>query len=420
MKKSFINNNFKKSKLFLCTSVLMLSFAFSGCGKEATKPVVSISIWTDPANESLVASELEEFKELHKNEADFVFNVSVEDVDTCKATVLSNPEGAADIFTFADDQLSELYNGGTLLEITKNQNEVIESVGGSESGAVMAASRNNKLYAYPITAGNGYFLYYNSAYFSEDDVKDLDTILNVASDNGKKFSMDYNSGWYIYSFFKGAGLNVTIDDDGNNVCDWNSTDNKYTGVQVANSMLSIAKNPGFVSLGDEDLINGIQNGEIIAGINGAWNAEKISAAWGDDYAATMLPSYSINNDKIQMYSFMGYKLMGVNSKTKEPEWAMEVASFLTNEENQLKRFANTGESPANVKAASSPEVLASPAIAALAMQSRYGSLQYVAENYWDPSSKLGIILASGNRDNLDLQTLLNDTVTAITASTNDK
>ena len=38
------------------------------------------------------------------------------------------------------------------------------------------------MYAYPLTADNGYFLYYNKAYFSEEDVQSLDRILELALD----------------------------------------------------------------------------------------------------------------------------------------------------------------------------------------------------------------------------------------------
>ena len=57
-----------------------------------------------------------------------------------------------------------------------------------------------KLYGYPMTADNGYFMYYNKDYFTEEDVKSLDTMLSVAQAAGKKVAMEFNSGWYLYSF----------------------------------------------------------------------------------------------------------------------------------------------------------------------------------------------------------------------------
>ena len=67
--------------------------------------------------------------------------------------------------------------------------------------AVEALTIKDRIYGYPITADNGYFLYYNKAYFSEEDIQDLDKILGIAAKNDKLFAMDWSSGWYLYSFF---------------------------------------------------------------------------------------------------------------------------------------------------------------------------------------------------------------------------
>lgn len=404
----------KKSIILLGSSILGMSLLLAGCGKQEELQTVQLSLWCDEGNMELLKEELAEFQEIHKKDAIFEFNVSVEGEDTCKEMVLTNPKAAADIYTFADDQFEELYQNNALLEITENVDEILNDVGGKESGAAQAVLREDKVFGYPVTAGNGYFLYYNKAYFNEEDIKSLDQILQVAAENGKKFSMDYSSGWYIYSFFKGADLELFCNADGkSNQCNWNATDTKFTGVQVAEAMATIAAHDGFVNNADDGFVKGVESGEIIAGINGAWNASKVESVWGDNYAASMLPTYTLAGEQVQMCSFTGYKIMGINAYTKYPEYCMELASFLANEENQLKRFKLTGECPANNSAAQNEEVQSSPAVAALAMQSKYGYVQSVAEPYWAAASKLGITLASGNRDNRDLQELLDDTQQAI-------
>ncbi len=63
------------------------------------------------------------------------------------------------MFTFADDQVAALAAAGGL--------DPIENAGAIRSAnlsaAVEAASVGGTLYAYPLTADNGYFLYYNKA-----------------------------------------------------------------------------------------------------------------------------------------------------------------------------------------------------------------------------------------------------------------
>ena len=281
--------------------------------------------------------------------------------------------------------------------------------------------RDGKLYAYPETAGNGYFLYYRPSYFSGEDIKSIDEILKTAAANDKKFAMDFSSGWYIYSFFKGAGLNIDYDvNTGVSTCTWNAVDGKYKGVDVVRSMLKIAGHPAFVSSTDDSFLSGVRDGSIIAGVNGAWNADSVKEAWGEDFAAAKLPCYTINNEQVQMCSFTGYKLVGVNVHTEYPEWSMKLAEYLTGEDIQLRRFEEIGECPANVKVAQTEEVQASPVIAALAEQSRYGFTQNVPPTFWGPSELLGTTIAGLNRDNRDLQELLDEMVAAVEAPETDE
>lgn len=404
-----------KRILSLNMIAFLLVCTLSGCSVKSKEiPDVQISLWTDDRNYPILQEELDNFQQMHP-EVNFQFNVSMEGEDTCKETVLSNPQNAADIFTFADDQMDELYLGGALLEITENIDEILEKSGGKDTEAAHAVLRNGKMYAYPETAGNGYFLYYNKAYFSENDITELDRILKICADNNKKFTMDYSSGWYIYSFFKGAGLNLHCNDDGTeNICDWNSTDKKYKGIDVAEAMLNISGNDGFISLNDDAFLEALKSGEVIAAVNGAWNAETVSAQWGENYGAAKLPTYTINGNQEQMCSFTGFKLIGINAYTENPEWCMALAEYITNEENQLKRFKATGECPVNINASKSDEVLAAPAVAALAQQSPYSYIQSVADPFWQASSKLGIALSAGNPDENDLQKMLDKAQQEIT------
>ena len=94
---------------------------------------------------------------------------------------------------------------------------------------------------------------------------------------------------------------------------------------------------------------------------------------------------------------------------------MLLAEFLTNEQAQIGRFNERGLGPSNIAASASPEVQANPAIAALAAQADYATPQRVGGNYWAPSQTLGEILASGNPDGADLQTLLDTAVEGIEA-----
>lgn len=116
-----------------------------------------------------------------------------------------------------------------------------------------------------------------------------------------------------------------------------------------------------------------------------------------------------------MHSFTGFKLLGVNANVKQPEWAMRLANWITNEKNQELRFEMRGERPANVKAASSAKVESDPVMAALNEQSEFGHLQNVADTFWTPTHLFGTEIAAKNPDGKDLQILLDQMVKGITA-----
>ncbi len=396
--------------------MMILGVMLCGCYEQASRPLVKLSVWwSDDGDRELVAEIIEEFKKEHEKEALFEITVSRESVMNLRGTVLANPEAAADIFMFADDQFDALKNAGALLEISENTDRVILENGGRENGACRCAMYEDKLYAYPLTMGNGYFLYYNSAYFDEEDIKSLDRILDKAAANGRKMTIDFSSGWYIYSFFKGAGLTLEMNEDGlTSTCNWNAVDTPYRGVDVAETMLRTATHEGFVSCDDQGFQDGVKNGTIIAGINDPWNAEMVRQAWGNDFAAARLPACTIAGDSVQMCSFSGYKLVGINPHSENSEWAMQLAEKLTSEEMQRRRFEMVGECPSNVNAAVSKEVQDSPAVAALLAQSEYAYAQRVAESYWHASYIFGITMAGGNSDHQDLQTLLDQMTREIT------
>lgn len=380
----------------------------------ATDAPVDLTVWAAEEDQDMVNDMLAAFAAQYPD-VTFNFSVGVESESTAKDTILTDVEAAADVFSFAGDQIKDLVNAGALQEVLLDKDAIVEAAGGEDAGAVQAAMVNGTLYAYPATADNGYFMFYNKEYFTEEDVKSLDTMMDIAASNGKKVSMQLDSGWYNLSFFLGAGFSLAANDDGSTTCDWNGTSSSgIKGTDVVQAMLDIAANPGFVSQQDAEFATAIQDGSVIAGVNGTWNAETAQAAWGDNYAATCLPTYTCAGQQVQMGSVAGYKMFGVNAHSDNAGWAMLVAEYLTNEENQLTRFELRGAGPANVNAAASDAVQSNPAIAALSLQSKYAVLDGCeGTNYWDPAEAFGAIIAAGNPDGTDLQTLLDNLVEGV-------
>lgn len=420
----------KKRLVSLLWCILAVSFALSGCARNEEKTsqssinnekpneeiqtdAVTLLVWCGSEEEKVLLEEMLDAFKKQNNEIKFNITVAIESEASCKDTLLGDVKNGADVFAFPDDQLMAMIAAG-VLEPLVDGDKIKEA---NLEGSVEAASYDGKIYAYPMTADNGYFMYYNKKYFTDEDVNTLDQMLGVAAKAGKKVMMDWTSGWYIYSFFGGAGLELGLNDDGiTNYCNWNGKDGKTKGVDIAKAMLSIANNPGFISSNDDDFIKGVKEGRIIAGINGVWNATVLQEVWGEDYGAVKLPTYTCNENQVQMSSFAGYKMVGVNAYSQYKDWANKLADWITNEENQTLRFERRKQGPSNNNAALSEEVVKSPAIQALIQQSEFAKLQRVGANYWDPVAEYGQVMAKGSVNPNKLQSLLDTLVEGITAT----
>ncbi|MCL2085001.1 MAG: extracellular solute-binding protein, partial [Oscillospiraceae bacterium] len=249
----------KKSVTILLAALLCLSLAAcggdgdgggsatpppSGGGAQAENPPaggtgdliedVSLTVWGGEEDQNMLRSMIDEFIAANRDRVNLTVEVGVMSESIAKDTVLNDITAAADVFAFANDQIYQLVDAGALQEIVINTANVIAA---NNSSAVEAATVDGKLYAYPMTADNGYFMFYDASVFSADDVQSFDRMMEVAAAAGKRITMQLDGGWYNYSFFKGAGLNVGRNDDGlTNYCDWNGPG----GTDVAQAMLDIA------------------------------------------------------------------------------------------------------------------------------------------------------------------------------------
>ncbi len=373
---------------------------------------VELTVWGGEEDEALLTRIIEDFQTEYKGQANFHITFTAQSESNCKDVLIGDLEAGADVFAFADDQLNTLVAAGALEPVENADRIKSENL----PGAVEAASVGSTLYAYPLTADNGYFLYYNKQFFNQEDIKTFDRMLQIAEENGKKITMDWSSAWYVYSFFGNTGLEVGLNSDGiTNFCTWNQTEGDIKGEDVANAMLAIAESPAFLNTVEEGFLEGVQDGSVIAGVSGVWNAVAMEEAWGADYGASKLPTYTCAERQIQMASFSGYKLIGVNAYSEHHTWAVRLAEWISNEKNQQLRFEMRGQGPANTKAAESADVQDSPAITALLEQSEFSCLQRIGGNFWDPVSAFALNMAAGNPEEKGLQEQLDSMVEGITA-----
>ncbi len=409
-----------KPKSFFLLPAIGILFLASGCRRQEPPAAletpadrtVELTVWGAQEDEALLQEIFSSFQSHYAGEAVFHITYAPQSESSCKDILLGDLEGGADVFAFADDQVAALAAAGALDPI-ENPDEIRTA---NLPVAVSAASVDGTLYAYPLTADNGYFLYYNKAYFSQNDVQSLNRMVKVAEEAEKLVAMDWSSAWYVYAFFGNTGLQVGLNDDGlTNYCTWNSADGPIRGVDVAQAMMDISKSSGFASLTDGEFLAGVQDGSVIAGVSGVWNAVAVEEAWGANMGAAKLPAFTCAGQEVQMASFSGCKLIGANAYSRHPRWAALLAEWITSQDNQALRFELRGQGPSNINAASSPQVQGSPAIAALLAQSEFSQLQRVGGKFWDPVSEFAGNMALGNPSGASLQAQLDHMVEGVTA-----
>ena len=365
---------------------------------EVEKEKITLKVWADQGELPLIEQLCEAFAAEH-SEKEYSFEYGAVGAVDGKTRYLEDPAAAADVFLYADDQLVDLVKADALYEVTRNADAIIAA---NTPGSINAASYEGTLYGYPMTSDNGYFLYYDKSVFTEEDLATLDGILAAANAAGKQVHMDVSNGWYLASFFLGNGCTLTIE-DGKQVIDFNNE----KGLAAAEAIRAFCNNSAFVT-GDDSVLAGGIGDAIACGVSGTWMATAIQEKLGDNYGCCKLPTFTCAGEQVQMGSFLGCKIYGVNSLTAYPVDAMELAEYLTNEAAQIERYKVLNYGPSNINALADETIAANLALQALSAQSEFAVSQMVLGGFWTPAEAFGLELEA--HSTADLQTMLDQLV----------
>ncbi len=310
--------------------------------------------------------------------------------------LLTDVEAGADVYGFAQDQLARLVAagalsapGGVFLDNVTNNND---------SGSIAAATLDSKVYAYPETSDNGFFLYYDKSVVT--DPSTLEGILDQCAAAGKQFYMDIQSGWYNVAFFFATGAQCYYDYDTEGAvtgatCDYSGA----AGLKALKAMRDMAANKAFSQSTEADAALFDPNGGTAGAIvSGTWDSSTVSELLGDNYGACKLPTFTVDGETFQMSGFGGFKLVGVKPQTDSDKltFCHAIADYLTGEEVQLARFEANGWGPSNKNAQQNDKVKSDIALAAVADQLQYCEAQGQYPNaYWDLTKAFGTDINSG-------------------------
>lgn len=367
----------------------------------------NVTVWvSDIAGvKELTEAQIAKFNEANPG---IVINATVEKVGEGEAAtqMVTSVEDGADLFCFAQDQLSRLVQAAALNPLGVEATKTVKDL--NDEGSVRAASVNDQVYCYPLTSDNGYFMFYDKRVITEDIVGDLEAIVKKCEDSGKNISFKLEgSGWYNASFFFALGLhsNWTTDNNGKFVSiddNFNSAD----GVKALKAMQKVLKSKNYVdSESTADFEAAIPSAVVVSG---TWDSGTAKKILGDNLGVAELPSFTLDGQKYHLGSFSGNKLMGVKPQTdvKRAAVLQKLALYLTGKECQLERFAEVGWGPSNKEAQADPAVAADPALNALAAQSKYAIPQgQIHGSWWDISKTYATAAREASTD-ADLEAAL--------------
>lgn len=296
------------------------------CVSAAEDETIKLTVWGAEEDQDLLKELTDKFQEKYADQK-FDIQIGVESESTAKDTILTDVEAGADVYAFADDQLTDLVKAGALLKLD-DYAEALQ-LADTTLDDVKAANVEGAI-----------------------DAASWDSLLEAADKAGKKVGMT------------------------------------------------------------------LASGNLVACVSGTWDAITAQDVFGDGYAATKLPTFTVGDKQVQQGSVAGYKYVGVNGYSENSGWAVLLAEYFTNEESQQMFFDQRESGPSNKNVAASDSVQENVALAALSAQSEYAQAQKVGGKYWDPAQTFGELVAQGTLsadDDNAIQEALDNLVDGVTA-----
>lgn len=407
----------KKLVKFLALGLAM-TMGLAACGKDNTGTnggggssdnsslagTYDITVWVSEAAgvADLTKEQIKRFCEANPG---IVINATVEGISESNSAsnMITDVESGADLFCFAQDQLTRLVEAGALNKLGTNTAETVRSL--NTEVAVKAASVGNELYCYPLTADNGYFMFYDKSVVKQEHLGSLEDIIADCEAAGRMFSMETEtSAWYVASFFFATGCvsDWTTDTSGS-FTSINDTFNSPEGLIAMKGMEKLVKSPMYLSSSNTaDFAAATPSAVVICG---TWGVTAAKEALGDNYGVAEMPSFTVDGKTYHMGSYSGCKLMGVKPQADATKGAVlqQLALYLTNAECSLERFESQGWGPANKEAVESEAVKADEALQAFNAQGPYSISQgNIHGSWWDIAKLLGTNAREAKTD-ADLQ-----------------
>lgn len=357
----------KKRVVSVFLAAAMAVTLLGGCGskKEETKSAegsgeavkATMTVWgpqEDQSEESgaWLQKTCEAFAEEHPD-WDLTFEYAVCPESDAKTTVAQDPEGAADVYMFANDHLTALIAANAIAKLGGETAEYVKTT--NAEAIVDSVSVGEDVYGVPFTS-NTWFMYYDKSVYSEEDVKSLDTMLEKG-----KVSFPVDNSWTLPAFYFAAGC--TMFGDGTDEAAGVELGGE-NGKAATDYVIDMIANPNFVNDKDGSALAGMRDGTVSAMFSGSWSYASVKEIYGDNMGVVKLPTAKIGGEDKQLKSFAGSKAIGVNPNSDNMQVAVALAQYLASPEAQESHYEIRNIIPCNETVLENEKIKSDPVVAA--------------------------------------------------------
>ncbi|MDE7394552.1 MAG: extracellular solute-binding protein, partial [Clostridiales bacterium] len=371
----------------------------TACGDDGT---IELTIWGSAAQEQTFKEMAEQFKAANPDKK-YKIKVGISEEDMAYSNVSKDPSAAADVYCYSNDQLIPLLRVGALARIGGSSLETIKANNTEDSvkAATLVEGGEEKVYGYPYASDNGYFMIYDKSVVSDAQAGRLEDIIAAcAAAQNKKIAWAIDVPWYTAGWFFSFGCSYNVEYDERHVEKSITIDfDNENGVKASKAIQKLTSNKNvFAGKGTNNstITTGFATGTTAVAVTGTWIAKNIKETLGDNYGVAKLPTVTLDGEPVQLKSFKGYKMFGVNPHcgTDKIGEAHKLAAFLSSASMQRERFEKHMVGPTNIEI--TDLVSGDETFIALNAQNEFAVEQTaVPTSFWEPLKEYGLNLMDG-------------------------
>lgn len=365
-----------KKRLLACGLILvMMATAFVGCGSKdeltkeeeeellAESKTYTFTIWgrdidQDEERGNWLETRCNMYAAKYPNDEVIFEYVSMTEEEMIEKLQDDKSE-APDIYIFADDRTGALVEDRLLTRLWGDTEEAVES--SNITSIADMAKYEDKIYGIPIEA-NPYVLYYDKSVLSEEDVKDMDTLL----DKGV-LACPLEDEKYLDIFF---GMQDVVEKTETPDLDGLSEEEieeikkqlkeekkakeenavEITEADIEQWLRNFKANARVVN--DTDLTKGkagLESGRVQAAIYDGKAYEEMKEILGENLGVAALPTVTIKDTKQQLKCVADTINIGVNPDCDNFEMTIALANYLGSADSQQMHYDMSGVNPISLE-----------------------------------------------------------------------